>query len=84
MEQHNALSPEQAYYMKHVANPALAKITAALLVEQPDASKIDAFIIKLLSAPILPPAAKASSIELLHFNDVYVRSIFINEVFVTT
>jgi 5'-nucleotidase len=70
MEQHNAWSPEQAYYMAHVANPALAKITAALLVEQPDADKIDAFIIKLLSAPNLPPA-KASSIELLHFNDVY-------------
>jgi len=69
--------------MAQVANPTLAKITAALLAQQPDAASIDAFIAKLLTVPTLP-AAKASTIELLHFNDVYVRSIFINEVFVTT
>ena len=83
MEQNVALSPEQIAYMAQVANPTLAKITAALLAQQPDAASIDAFIAKLLTAPT-SPAAKASAIELLHFNDVYVRSIFINEVFVTT
>jgi hypothetical protein len=81
MEQQMALSPEQAAYMAQVANPTLAKITAALLAQQPDAACIDAFIAKLLTAPT-SPAAKASTIELLHFNDVYVRSTFINE-FVT-
>jgi hypothetical protein len=73
MEQQKQLSPAQAHYMAHVANSTLAKITDALLVEQPDAANIDAFIVKLLSASPLP-AAKASSIELLHFNDVYERA----------
>ncbi len=81
MEQHAALSPEQTAYMEQVANPTLAKITAALLEQQPDAASIHAFIAKLLTAPTTP-AAKASTIELLHFNDVYVRSISINK-FVT-
>jgi hypothetical protein len=67
------MSPEHADYMTHIANPTLEKIRNALIAEQPNAADIDAFIINLLSARPLP-AAKASSIELLHFNDVYVRN----------
>jgi hypothetical protein len=51
MEQNVALSPEQIAYMAQVANPTLARITAALLAQQPDAASIDAFIAKLLTAP---------------------------------
>ena len=60
----------QADYMLLVANPTLAKIQTALMASQPDAANIDAFIINLLSAPKVA-AARAPSIELLHFNDVY-------------
>jgi hypothetical protein len=65
-------SPRHADYMMHIANPTLEKIRNALIAEQPNAADIDAFIINFLSARPLP-ASKASSIELLHFNDVYVR-----------
>ena len=64
------MSPQLADYMREVATPTLSKITNALMDEQPDAANIDAFIITLLSAPP-SPTDKASSVELLHFNDVY-------------
>ncbi len=70
------MNPQVDTYLTYVVNPTLAMIKTALMAHQPEAANINAFIINLLSAHP-QPAARSTSIELLHFNDVYLPKSFI-------
>jgi hypothetical protein len=69
------MDPQLDTYLTNVVNPTLARIKTALIAQQPEAANINAFIIELLSAHP-QTAARSSSIELLHFNDVYLPASF--------